>query len=146
MDKPDRPNIALEAHCACGAVTVSVAGAVMAMLQCSCEHCQKASGGGHASIFAMAAEDVRIGGSITDFAQTANSGSTLTRSFCPVCGTPILGRSSRAPGRVMLPVGLFGADAVGWYKPGQLIFARSHRDWDLVDPALPQHTTYRGEA
>jgi hypothetical protein len=43
----------------------------------------------------------------------------------------------------MLPVGLFGAAAADWYAPNQLIFARSHRDWDLVDAALPQHDTYR---
>jgi len=26
-----------------------------------------------------------------------------------------------------------------------LIFARTHRDWDLIDDALPHHQTYRDE-
>jgi hypothetical protein len=46
---------------------------------------------------------------------------------------------------LMLPVGLFGGDAAEWYLPNQLIFARSHRDWDLVPAELPQHQTYRDE-
>ena len=42
-------------------------------------------------------------------------------------------------------VGLFGAAAAAWYQPNQLIFARTHRDWDLIDDALPHHQTYRDE-
>ena len=44
---------------------------------------------------------------------------------------------------MMLPVGLFGAAAADWYEPSQLIFARSHREWDLVAAGLPRHQTYR---
>ena len=44
----------------------------------------------------------------------------------------------------MLPAGLFGADA-DWFAPNQLIFARSHRDWDVIAAELPQHATYRDE-
>ncbi len=42
----------------------------------------------------------------------------------------------------MLPVGLFGAET-DWFAPNQLIFARSHRDWDAIAEELPQHETYR---
>ena len=42
----------------------------------------------------------------------------------------------------MLPVGLFGADAA-WFVPNQLIFARSHREWDPIAADLPRHDTYR---
>ena len=41
-----------------------------------------------------------------------------------------------------MPVGFFGAGA-DWFVPSQLIFARSHRDWDLIPADLPQHATYR---
>ena len=42
----------------------------------------------------------------------------------------------------MLPAGLFGV-ATDWYVPSQLIFARSHRDWDVIAAELPRHQTYR---
>ena len=46
----------------------------------------------------------------------------------------------------MLPAGLFGAAAADWYRPNQLIFARSHREWDVIAEDLPMHDTYRNEA
>ena len=143
MDRKPRPVVDLTASCACGAVSVRFAGKVLSMFMCSCEDCQRATGTGHSAIVLARPAEVTITGASHSFARPANSGATLTRSFCPRCGTPLFAVSSRAPDVLMLPVGLFGAAAADWYVPNQLIFARSHRDWDLIDPALPQHRTYR---
>ena len=43
----------------------------------------------------------------------------------------------------MLPVGPVRRAGSDWYVPNQLIFARSHRDWDAIADDLPQHATYR---
>ena len=145
MEHKPRPTVDLSARCACGAVDVRFAGKVLSMFMCSCEDCQKASGAGHSAVVLARPGDVAITGATRSFARPANSGAVLTRSFCPDFGTPILAHSSRAPEVVMLPVGLFGKDAADWYAPTQLIFARSHRDWDVVAPDLPQHRTYRDE-
>jgi len=137
-----RPIVDITTHCACGAVTLHVAGPVLSMLLCACEDCQKATGTGHSAVVLARAQDVAITGALTEFARPAESGATLTRAFCPRCGTPVVARSSRADGIVMLPAGLFGADT-DWYAPSQLIFARSHRAWDEIAAALPRHQTYR---
>lgn len=113
------------------------------MFMCSCEDCQRATGAGHSAIVLARPEDVTIAGETKSFARPANSGATLTRHFCSNCGTPLYAQSSRAGEVLMLPVGLFGASAADWFVPNQLIFARSHRDWDVIDPSLPQHQTYR---
>ncbi|MET3924918.1 hypothetical protein ABIE28_001027 [Devosia sp. 2618] len=42
----------------------------------------------------------------------------------------------------MFLVGFFAVQN-DWYAPNQLIFARSHQAWDLIDDHLPQHDTYR---
>jgi hypothetical protein len=143
MNRKPHPAADMTASCACGAVSVHFAGKVLSMFMCSCEDCQRATGAGHSAIVLARPTDVAVTGTVQNFARPANSGATLTRSFCPVCGTPLFAVSSRAPDVLMLPVGLFGAAAAAWYAPNQLIFARSHRDWDLIDPALPQHQTYR---
>ncbi|HEY4169587.1 MAG TPA: GFA family protein [Reyranella sp.] len=140
---PPRPIVDLSAACACGAVNIRFAGKVLSMFMCSCEDCQRATGAGHSAILLARPADVTIAGETRSFARPANSGAVLTRSFCPQCGTPLVARSSRAPEVLMLPVGLFGAAAAEWYAPNQLIFARSHRDWDVVADHLPQHQTYR---
>jgi hypothetical protein len=143
MDR-SRPHVDLSARCACGAVSLHFAGPVLSMFLCSCEDCQKASGTGHSAVALARPADVIIEGVTKSFARSANSGATLTRWFCPECGTPLYARSSRAPEILMLPVGLFGA-ATDWYVPNQLIFARSHRDWDVLAADLPQHQTYRDQ-
>ena len=144
MERAPRPIVDLTANCACGRVALHFAGKVLSMFMCSCEDCQRATGAGHSAIVLARSGDVTLTGEAKSFARAANSGATLTRWFCPECGTPLQAYSSRAPDVTMLPVGLFGA-AAGWYVPNQLIFARSHRDWDTVAAELPQHQTYRDE-
>ena len=137
-----RPAVDLAARCACGAVAVTVTGTVRSMLMCACEACQRATGTGHSALFLVDASAASVTGETRSFDSPAASGATFTRSFCPTCGTPICGRSSRAPQLLSLPVGLFGPDTA-WFAPNQLIFARSHRPWDLIAADLPRHATYR---
>ncbi len=142
MEQIIRPQLELSTRCGCGSVSVSVSGRVYAMLLCSCEDCQKATGTGHAAVAFANANNVTVDGPVKAFARTANSGATFTRHFCPECGTPLFGKSSRAPRFTMLPVGLFGKDT-DWFVPSQMIFARSHREWDAIPEDLVQHQTYR---
>ncbi len=140
-DRP-RPVLDIAAQCACGAVTVAVRGTIKAMIMCSCEDCQKATGTGHSTAALAAQEDVTGTGEVRAYERPAASGASYTRYFCPACGTPLYGVSSRASRLYSLPVGLFGAQT-DWFEPNQLIFARSHRDWDEIAAGLPRYATYR---
>jgi hypothetical protein len=142
MSERIRPSVNLSATCACGAVKVSLKGTVYSMLMCSCLDCQKATGTGHATIAIVDPTSVTIAGNTKSFVRPADSGATFTRYFCPHCGTPLYGQSSRAQRSLMLPVGLFGIEAA-WFAPTQLIFSRSHHDWDAIAEALPRYDTYR---
>lgn len=142
MAPRSQPTVDLTTRCACGAVTFGLRGRIFAMFMCSCEDCQKATGTGHSTVALAAARDVTVTGEVRSFTRPSDSGATFTRHFCPVCGTGLYGQSSRAPELRMIPIGLFGADA-GWFDPNQLIFARSHRDWDQIAADLPRHATYR---
>ena len=144
MERKPRPVVDLTASCACGAVTVHFAGTVKSMFMCSCEDCQKASGTGHSTVALAARSDVTISGDVREFERPANSRAIFTRTFCPICGTPLCGRSSRAPDALMLPVGFFGKDT-SWFAPNQLIFGRSHREWDMLASDIPHYRTYRDE-
>ena len=135
------PVLDLSAHCACGGVELAVAGRIEAMLLCSCLDCQKMSGAGHAAVLRVDAADVSLRGETTAFNRPADSGATLTRRFCPVCGTTLCGISSRAPSKMLLPAGLFAGNNA-WFRPSLMIFARSHQDWDVVAADLPRHRKY----
>lgn len=143
MQVSSRPTVDLSASCACGAVTLAFKGRVKAMFLCACEDCQKATGSGHSAAIAASPDDITIIGDLASFARPADSGATYSRYFCPVCGVTLYGASTRAPRLVTLPVGLFGAQTADWYAPTQMIFARSHRDWDIIADNLPRHATYR---
>jgi hypothetical protein len=143
MPERNRPVVDIAATCACGAVTVAVKGTIYSMFMCSCEDCQKASGTGHSAVFVTDPPALTVTGETRSFARPSDSGATFTRTFCPICGTQLFGRSSRSERNVMIPVGLFGKDAAQWFTPNQLIFSRTHRTWDTIAADLPRHATYR---
>lgn len=142
MAEHNRPQVDADLACACGAVRIRVTGTPRAMLMCACEDCQKATGSGHSALAIFDGADVAVTGETRSFDRPAASGATFTRTFCPACGTQIHGRSSRWTDARMLPIGLFGGDAT-WFRPNQLIFSRTHRDWDIIADDLPRHATYR---
>lgn len=143
MPGPDRLQLDLDAACACGAVTLLVKGPALSMLVCACLDCQRATGTGHSSVVIVPAEALAIDGEVKGFDSPSESGATFTRHFCPVCATPLFGRSSRAPAIRQIPVGLF-AGRNDWFAPARMIFARSHRHWDSVPETLQRHETYPG--
>lgn len=145
MDKASRPKVDVTASCACGRVEMTVSGTVVSMLMCSCLDCQRATGSGHATVALVPAPALRLVGQTKSFDRPSDSGATFTRHFCPECGTPLYGRSSRAPDVRMIPVGFF-AGQTEWFEPNQLIFARSRQEWDLIADHLPRHDTYREES
>lgn len=141
MSSPERISIDEVAHCACEAVSVIARGDILSMFLCACEDCQRASGTGHAAAILMRTDAVVISGDMRRNEVVAASGATMARWFCTQCGTPIAARSSRAESLTSLPIGIFGA-AGTWFRPRHLLFARSLRLWDRIDPVLPRHQTY----
>lgn len=144
MSRSRHPDIDVMAPCACGAVAIAVRGRVHAMFLCSCNDCQRATGAGHAAAAMVDRNAVSATGETRSFTRPAASGADFTRHFCPACGTPLFAATTRAPDRLLLPVGLFGAQS-DWFVPGQMIFSRSHRGWDTVAADLSRHMTYRDE-
>lgn len=142
MTSSNRHIVDITARCACGGAQMTLKGPVVSMLLCSCLDCQRASGSGHASVALVPAAALRVEGAAKSFERPSDSGATFTRHFCPDCGTPLYGQSSRAPDMRMIPVGFF-AGQNDWFAPNQLIFARSQQAWDLVADHLPRHQTYR---
>ena len=115
------------------------------MLMCACQDCQRASGTGHSTVALVPTAALTVSGAAKGFDRTSDSGATFTRHFCPQCGTPLFGQSSRAPDIRMIAVGFYTGQN-DWFAPNQLIFARSHQAWDLIADHLPQHNTYREQA
>lgn len=114
--------------CHCGSVKYSFDADALFAAHCQCTDCQKTGGGGHSSVFAVPEAAVNMTGELKEYSVTADSGSTVTRGFCPNCGTPISTTSSGMPGALILKAA--SLDNPGEFSPQMVIYTKSGQAWD----------------
>lgn len=121
--------------CLCGAVRYEVtADPVMAGF-CHCFSCRKLRGAGHAFHAMVPEESLKVTGETRGFAWKADSGNTVTTSFCPQCGSPLFGKSSGFPGTVTFRVA--SLDEPSAMAPQMAVYTKRLLGWDHLDPSLP---------
>jgi len=120
--------------CNCGAVTAEISGEPIAARQCWCRQCQKAAAGGptNNAIFKLA--DVALNGDLATWDYVADSGNTLTQSFCAQCGSAVLAQSSARPHLRTVRIGFL--DEPHGLKPDIAIWTDEAPVWAVIDPAL----------
>ncbi len=123
--------------CACGAIRYEVSAEPLAMLNCHCRDCQRASGGGSSSVVAVpAAAFALVKGEPRYWSTRGDAGHVARRGFCPTCGSPLVAGSSRMPDVVVLKVA--SLDDPSGFRPMADIWTSSAQPWDHMDPALPK--------
>ena len=132
----EQPDVDAAGGCQCGAVRFAVKGRPIRMAQCHCRDCQQASGTGHMSNAIFRAEDVTVAGRTASYASAADSGNTLTRHFCPVCGSRLFLVTSARPDMMVMAAGAF--DDSRWFRPQVVLFTKRRPAWDLIDETVPQ--------
>jgi len=121
--------------CACGTIRYEIAAEPMLAAHCRCRDCQRATGTGHSSFMLFAESAMRMTGKPKYRDGKALSGNTVSRGFCPDCGSPLIARSSGYPGTITVAPG--SLDDPSRFKPQMVLFAASGQPWDHHDPALP---------
>jgi hypothetical protein len=121
--------------CLCGAVRYTISGAPAMAGHCHCLDCRKSSGAGHVTLAMFDAGAYAIEGKVAKYTSPSDSGSSITRSFCPTCGSRLFGQTSGFPDMLAVNVGtLDDPEAI---QPQFRVFAKRHLSWDAMDPALP---------
>ncbi len=69
---------------------------------CQCIDCRKTSGTAHGSHMIVPEAAFTISGAVRFFDAPADSGSTVSRSFCPTCGSALYSRNSGMPGLIFV--------------------------------------------
>jgi hypothetical protein len=87
----------------------------------------------------FAADKIRVRGDVKEFRLDSETGSIVTRTFCPRCGSPLFGKNSRMTGFVTVSVGTL--EDPNTVTPQVAIFSRSRRQWDSVGGDLPTFET-----
>lgn len=118
----------LTGRCLCGTVRFQITAAPVFSGHCACDNCRRGTGAEHASIFAVPAETVSAEGETSQFAHPADSGATVTRHFCPNCGSHCWSQNSNMAALQVFPVG--GLDDPSAITPAMFVYHAKRAPWD----------------
>ncbi|MGO4714841.1 GFA family protein [Bradyrhizobium sp. 2TAF24] len=116
--------------CLCGAVRYVLKGEPRGIAICHCTHCQKQSGSVLSFNLVIEDTDYEQSGETRIYVDDGDSGQPVYRHFCGNCGSPILAKIARAPGKVVVKAGtldnmeglqpkaeIYTDHAVAWLAP-----------------------------
>lgn len=116
--------------CECGNIKLSIAQKPSMMVQCHCLDCQKSTGTGHTSSAYFKELEVTVDGDAKGYTVVADSGSAMTRYFCPDCGSRLYGRNAGRPGLISVQVGCL--EDHSWFTPQAVLYSSKRHDWDIT--------------
>ncbi len=128
-------NIFASGQCLCGKVSYQIFSQPVRMGQCHCDDCRKSTGTGHISLAFFDQNAVEIKGETSSYASKTDSGSTVTRHFCPNCGSPLFGFNSKSVGFIGITVGTLSDSS--WFKPEFIVYHKRKPLWDFMDETVP---------
>jgi hypothetical protein len=125
--------------CLCGAVRYDFdPSSVVNASHCHCRDCQHSTGSGFTTFVAVRDRSFKLAsGELRSFSVTGDSGGTLTRSFCPECGSPIVSTTSIVPSLVFVKDG--SLDDPSWVDPSSAYWGSSAEPWAPPDTGIPVH-------
>ncbi|MEO0819942.1 MAG: GFA family protein [Pseudomonadota bacterium] len=113
--------------CLCGAVRYEARPPKSLHYFCHCTDCRRHGGGAvHAGI-AVAADSLVVTGSPTVWTKAADSGRTIARHFCSICGSHLFTSPWPAVTRYSIKAG--SLDDPGAFRPRHEIWCKSRVDW-----------------
>lgn len=113
--------------CLCGKVRYSAEAEPAFVGVCHCRNCQRVSGSAFCTVVGVPQPVLSVQGDLTTFNDKGDSGKTLFRRFCPVCGSTVMEQAEAMPDLVMLAVGTL--DDPSWVKPTMEIYCDSAQPW-----------------
>ena len=128
--------------CHCGSVRYRATGKPVIVAHCHCKDCQRLGGAGHSTGAMFAVENFQLEGPVSEYALDADNGNRVTKAFCPICGSQILGRNSGSTGYVTVSLGTL--DDSSALQPQVAIFARNRKPWDIMDEKIASFESQPG--
>lgn len=120
-------------RCLCGAVSFTLTSEPLATRICWCRDCQHLAANGTVNIL-IPAETLTVSGPLSEHTTKADSGSEITRQFCPSCGAHLFAKSSARPQFRVVRVG--NLDEPSSVQPSVNIWTASAPGWACLDPEL----------
>ncbi|KRA80524.1 GFA family protein [Altererythrobacter sp. Root672] len=129
--------MAAEGGCLCRGVRYRIDGEVGPAGYCHCADCRKLTGSPFGISSPVAIQDFVIeSGNLGAFTKQADSGRSLTRYFCPDCGSPIYTWAPDNPDVAYVKAGTF--DEPELIHPTLEAWCGSRVDWAVIPQDLAQ--------
>jgi hypothetical protein len=109
------------------------------MGNCHCRDCQQATGTAFAAAMLVPREAVAITGDVKYYEVTGESGQTISRGFCPNCGSRLFGKRASAE---FLSIMAGSLDEPSEFRPTMDLYTASAQPWDYMNPDLPKFTKF----
>jgi hypothetical protein len=129
-------DLEIRGGCACGAIRFECSSGPLAMLDCHCRDCQRASGGACSSLVIVATAALRITGEPRWYETRADSGALVRRGFCATCGSPLFASSEKTSEVTAVKVG--SLDDPRGFAPIAQIWTASAQPWALFHDRVPK--------
>ncbi|WP_414583782.1 GFA family protein [Scytonema sp. PCC 10023] len=121
--------------CLCGSVRYECSAEPIAMGNCHCRDCQRATGTAYASGLLVPQSAVTITGDVKYYDVIGDSGSIVGRGFCPNCGSRLF---SKPPIPELMGILAGSLDDPSWFRPTMDFYTASAQPWDHMNPDLPK--------
>jgi hypothetical protein len=126
----------LSGRCLCGSVRYEYTGEPEEATYCHCDDCRRATGGAYTvGVLTRAAALSIVTGRVKGYTTTGDSGNTITREFCPECGSPLFTRAQAYPNLVWIKAG--SLDEPELIEPSYQTWTQCAVPWAYIDENLP---------
>ena len=125
----------LTGNCLCGQVSFEADGDIKMQGNCHCTDCRQVTGAAYATLIFMQKDDVKITGDVKTFEHTVDSGNTLSKDFCPNCGSQMFGANAARPTLMALRAGSINEQEN--IKPQFNVYASSKIPCTIMDESIP---------
>ncbi len=122
--------------CLCGEVTYMCHAEPKTIFNCHCEDCRRATGSVFGTNLFVPEDKVEISGKFSSYSHTSDSGSTMTKRFCPNCGSLLFGKNSAKINVLSIRAGT--VDQLDLIKPVVNVFMDSKVPSTSIDENLKQ--------
>ncbi len=128
---------AAETHsgsCLCQSCSYRIEGGIEPAGVCHCEDCRKVTGSPFGVSFRVLKDQFSIEGRTASYTKASDSGTMLTRHFCPLCGSPLYTESASHSEAVYVKAGTLDQPAA--IRIERQAWMASRVDWAIIPPGI----------
>ena len=122
-------------RCLCGSVTITAAAAPLTTINCHCTECRRATGAAYATLLVCRRGAVTVSGVTKSFRHLSDRGTTMTKTFCPNCGSPLYSETGAKPDLLLIRAGI--VEETAQVMPERNVFVSSRIASTPLDPGIP---------